>query len=295
MSVHGTASHDTGFSDPLVAAPGSWRLRRTQLRAVVRVELGRLLRHRGAWGAMFLALLPLMLLSVWAVGGSVVGNPGIPEITVFFASLYRGLFVAMVLFFGCVVIFSTLIRREVRDRTLHHAFLTPIPREVVLVGKYGAGVVAGWLIFGLSTLLSFALAYLPFLGRDPVALRGFLLDGPGLGHLAAYLAATALAVAGYGAVFLAMGLLFKNPVLPALAVYGWELGSFLLPPLLKKISIIYYLLALMPVPVPGGVFEVMLEPPSPGFAVPGLLLVSAALVALSAWRVRRMEILYSED
>lgn len=281
--------------DPLIAPPGSWRLRLVQVRAVVRVELGRLLRHRGAWGAVFLALLPLMLLSVWALGGAVVGDPGVPEITTFFAALYRGLFVALVLFFGCVVIFSSLVRRELRDKTLHHAFLTPVPREVVLVGKYGAGVLAAWLIFGLSTLLSFALAYLPFVRRDPVALRGFLLDGPGLGHLGAYLAATALAAAGYGAVFLAMGLLFRNPVLPALAVYGWELGSFLLPPLLKKVTIIYYLLGLTPVPVPGGNFEVMLEPPPPWLAAPGLLLVSAALVALSAWRVRRLEILYGED
>lgn len=282
-------------TDPLVAAPGSWRLRLAQIRAVVRVELARLLRHRGAWGAVFLALLPLMLLSVWALGGPLVGEPGVPEITVFFASLYRGLFVALVLFFGSVVIFSSLIRRELRDKTLHYAFLTPIPRQVVLVGKYGAGVLAAWLIFGLSTLLSFALAYLPFLSRDPVALRHFMLDGPGFAHLAAYLGATALASAGYGAVFLAMGLLFRNPVLPALLVYGWELGSFLLPPLLKKVTIIYYLLGLLPVPVSGGNFEVMLEPPSPWLAAPGLLLVSAALVALSAWRVRNMEILYGED
>jgi hypothetical protein len=33
---------------------------------------------------------------------------------------------------------------------------------------------------------------------------------------------------------LIVGLFFRNPIIPALMLYGWEWINFLLPPLLKK-------------------------------------------------------------
>jgi ABC-type transport system involved in multi-copper enzyme maturation permease subunit len=280
--------------DALVAPPGSGRMRWAQLAAVTRIELVRQLVRRRAFGAMVLAAVPVLMVTVWALLDDEI-NASLSDAHVFFAALFQGFIISMVIFFGNVVIFSTLIRREVRDKTLHYHFLAPVRRDLLLVGKYAGGVLAGWLIFGLSTLLCFVIAYLPFWSRLPVEVRAFFVDGPGLAHLAAYLGVTALAVLGYGAVFLALGMFFKNPVFPALAVYAWEIGNFLLPPVLKKVSVIHYLAALLPVPVEEGPLALLAELPSPWLAAPGLLLVSAVLVALAAWKIRRMEVLYGED
>ena len=38
-----------------------------------------------------------------------------------------------------------------------------------------------------------------------------------------------------------VGLFIRNPIIPALLLYGWEWLNFLLPPLLKKVSVIHYL------------------------------------------------------
>ena len=69
----------------------------------------------------------------------------------------------------------------------------------------------------------------------------FFLDGPGLGQLLTYAGITILACIGYGAFFLVVGLFFRNPIIPAIVLYGWEWLNFLMPPLLKKISVIHYL------------------------------------------------------
>ena len=82
---------------------------------------------------------------------------------------------------------------------------------------------------------------------------------------------TFLACIGYGAVFLVFGFFFRSPAIPALAVFGWELIHFLLPPLLKKISVIHYLQSLCPVPVSEGPLAMLSDAPSPWVAILGLL------------------------
>ena len=145
---------------------------------------------------------------------------------------------------------------------------------------------------GLAAAAAFVLAYLPS-GLEPFL--ALLLDGPVLGHLLAYLGIVLLGVVGYGAVFFVLGMFFRRPIFPVIVFFGWESVNFLLPPLLKKLSITWYLGGLMPVPVDLGPFAVLAEYPSPWVAVPGLLVVVAALLALAGWRARRMEVLYGDD
>ena len=45
------------------------------------------------------------------------------------------------IFFGCVGIFSNLFRGEMLEKTLHYYYLTPLRREVLVTGKYLAGLV----------------------------------------------------------------------------------------------------------------------------------------------------------
>lgn len=282
-------------ADPLIAPPGSRRMRRAQLLTVARQELVRLLLRRRALGAVALAALPVLLMCAWAAVAGKMSNATITEAGIVFAQLYRGFILQMILVFGCVVIFSNLIRREVRDKTLHYHLLAPLSRGVLLGGKYVGGLLAAALIFGAATALSFLLTYAPYLASDPVALGAFFGDGPGWGHLLRYLTVTFFACLGYGAVFLALGLWFKNPVLPAIGVYGWELANFLLPPALKKLSVVHYLVNLLPIPVDEGPFAILSTAPNPWFGIPGLVVLSLLLVGFSVWRVRGMEVSYGED
>ena len=209
-----------------------------------------------------------------------------------FGAVFQTFFLRASIFFGCVIVFANLIRGEVLDKSLHYYFLSPVRREVLVVGKFLAGLVATSVVFSAATTVSFLLNYVP-LGRA-MALD-HMLRGPGLGQLFWYLVVTVLACLGYGAVFLAIGLLFKNPMIPALVILGWESINFLLPPLLKRISVLCYLQSLCPFQLPQGTVGILADPVPAWLAVPGLCLVTVALLALSGWRVRRFEISYGAE
>jgi ABC-type transport system involved in multi-copper enzyme maturation permease subunit len=279
-----------GAAAPAARASLPWARWWSQTRAVVRLELRKILR-RPVW-LLLLAIAPLFILFLrMIVPGGVRDTADVAGATQFFAGNYQGLIQPIVIFLGCVAIFGNLIRREMLDRSLHYYFLSPIRREVLVVGKYLTGLIVSCVLFGLMTVAAFGLNYLP---HDSTAVSHFLFHGPGLAHLGAYLLVTVLACVGYGAVFLFFGSFFKSPALPALAVFGWERINFLLPPLLKKISVIYYLQSLCPVPVSEGPLATLTDKPAPWVAILGLLVLAVVLVAISAWRIRTMEISYDE-
>lgn len=262
----------------------------SQIRAVVRLELRK--GYRRSFGLLLLALAPIFIAVLRMIVPGGVREPGnLTGATEFYAGIYQAFILRIVIFLGCVAIFGNLIRREVLDRSLHYYFLSPIRREVLVVGKYLTGLIVSFLLFGTTTVITFLLAYLP---HDSTAVQPFFSHGPGLGHLLSYLLATLLGCVGYGAVFLFFGFFFKSPALPALAMFGWEGIHFLLPPLLKELSVVHYLQSLCPVPIPEGPLATLAEAPAPWAAVLGLLVFACALVAISAWKIRRMEIMYDE-
>ena len=116
-----------------------------------------------------------------------------------------------------------------------------------------------------------------------------------MGQLFTYAVITMLACVGYGAFFMVVGLFFRNPIIPALVLYGWEWINFLLPPLLKKISVIHYLNSLVPVPFSEGPFAVVAEPTPAWISIPGLLIVTVLVLIVASSRIRRMEIRYGSD
>jgi ABC-type transport system involved in multi-copper enzyme maturation permease subunit len=208
-----------------------------------------------------------------------------------YAAIYQGLILRTVVFFGCAWMFMNLFRGEVVDRSLHYYFLCPVRREVLVVGKYLSGLVATIILFLLTTIGS---VFFIYLAGYPTSTQ-FLMNGPGLSQVFMYLGITVLACIGYGAVFIMIGLFFRNPIVPALLVYGWEFINFLLPPVLKKISVIHYLQSLVPVPMSEGPFAVVAEPTPAWIAIPGLIIFTLVVLALASLRIRRMEIRYGGE
>ena len=287
---------------------GSRTLRWRQGRAAFALEVRKLLTGGSGVALALFGGLPVALVTCWVIVANILlsqklGQAGVEaadfadvaDATQMFAILYRSFALTMIVFFACMLVFLNLLRRELRDKALHYYFLAPVRREVVAAGKYVAGVAATFLVLGVSVALSYLLTFVPFLRIAGGEVERFFLSGTGIGHLAAYVGVTLLATIGYGAVFLALSVHFKNPVLPALAVYGWEWLHFLLPPVLKKLSVVHYLSALLPVPVSEGPFALIGELPPAWMALGGLLLFSAVLLALTMRRVARMEVIYGED
>jgi hypothetical protein len=114
---------------------------------------------------------------------------------------------------------------------------------------------------------------------------------------------TALACLGYGSVFLAAGLLFRNPMLPAAVVLLWESANLFLPATLKKISIIFYLQSLCPVVAPPekdmnpllALLVSSAEPTPAAWAILGLIVVTGLVLVFAGYRARSLEINYSSD
>jgi ABC-type transport system involved in multi-copper enzyme maturation permease subunit len=279
--------------DDLLPPMSHWQLWRRQLAAVVRFELRKGFGGRRSIGLYLLALAPPLIFALRLLLPHTLSDPGdIGEATHMMAEAYQNFIQRIILFLGCVLIFGNLIRREVLDRSLHFYFLAPMRREVLVVAKYVTGLVVSLGIFGASTVLTFFLIYLPYDGR---LRNAFLFHGPGLSHLGSYVLVTALGCAGYGAAFLMLGFFFRSPALPALGLFGWEFIHFLLPPVLKQLSIIHYLQALCPVPVSEGPFALLSDAPPPWLSICGLLALAVVLVTVAALRIRRMEISYIDD
>jgi ABC-type transport system involved in multi-copper enzyme maturation permease subunit len=268
-----------------------------QIGAVLRLELKKTFFSKRGWWIYCLAIGPVVItLLHWLFE---LRRPGdhhhtLGEDSMIFAGLFLFFYLRATIFFGCMGIFSNLFRGEMLEKTLHYYFLTPMRRELLVAGKYLAGLAVALTLFVGST----AAAFLTLSRHFGPAWSDYLYHGPGLSQLGSYMLVAALGCVGYGAVFLMCGLLFRNPLIPAAVVFVWENLNPFLPDLLKKISIIFYLKSLcpveVPVPPPFSVMVVESDPTPMWIAVPGLLAVAAILLIYSAISARQTEINYGE-
>jgi len=220
--------------------------------------------------------------------------------SILFAGVFQFFYIRLAVFFGCLGIFMNLFRGEILDRSLHFYFLAPIRREVLMAGKFLAGLLATCVIFVTSELLQIIAFTWHF---SPNARDLYLYHNHGLVHAVTYLGVTALACLGYGAFFLAAGMLFRNPILPAAAILVWEAVNPFLPSLLKQFSVIYYLKSLCPVTIPTPpdtppLLALLVSNPDPVSAPVAVIgVVTVALLALyaSSLQIRRMEINYTTE
>ena len=165
---------------------------------------------------------------------------------------------------------------------------------MILLAKFAAGSISAVFLFGTAIIADFALNYAGFGGRT--RLHHY---GPGAGQLEAYLVIVVLACLGYGAIFLLLSMMFRNPTPAAMLVLGWETINPVLPSLLQKISVASYLRHLMPVPVSAeGVFALLTvetEPVSGWAAAIGLIVLIGVVLTYSCYRIRSLEIRYTTD
>jgi ABC-type transport system involved in multi-copper enzyme maturation permease subunit len=174
---------------------------------------------------------------------------------------------------------TSLIADEVDDKTITYLFTRPIPRRAVLFGKYVAYLVCTVLLVLPSVMLVFFLI-VPT-GGDSI--------GAAFPSLLADLGMLAVGLASYGAVFALVGTRLKRPLVVGLVfAFGWEPAVLLFPGYLKRLTVAYYMQALVTHEMPQDsavsvLLQVFHEVPS----VTTSLLCLAAIVGLTLWLAGR--------
>ena len=164
-----------------------------QIGAVLRLELKKTFFSKRGWWIYCLAAAPVLIsLMHWLMARRLSRNHTVGEDSVVFAAMFVWFFMRGSLFFGTMGLFSNLFRGEMLEKTLHYYFLTPIRRELLVAGKYAAGLAVSLALFIPSVALSFLL-----LGRHfGPAWTDYLTHGPGLSQLGSYVLVTTLACVG---------------------------------------------------------------------------------------------------
>jgi ABC-2 type transport system permease protein len=254
------------------------------------LSLGQMLWSRRT---IFLALVvgsPLALgvlfriLESLGLGSMQIENVKVPGATIFGGMMWllylRFMVPVLGVFYG-----TALIADEVEDKTLTYLFVRPIPRGAVILGKY------------LAYLVTTVFVVLP-----SVVILYFLVVPLGHGSLAASFPALlkdlgllALGLAAYGALFTLIGARLKHPLVTGLVfAFGWEQLALMLPGYLRRITIAFYLQALVPHAMPqeglGSILQAFFKDvPSPLAATGWLIIFIAVFLAVAARLVERKE------
>lgn len=237
------------------------------------------------------ALLPLLM--VWMLTEQKgARSADLAEMLQARETLFQGYFLRFTLFFGLMGIFMQPVALETSRQSIHHVLLTPLPRGMLLLGKYGAGLLVMMVPMMVTGLL---LGALPLWVVEP-SQRLAHMQGLGPEMLLRYVAVTGLACVTYGALFLSAAYLSKSASVWILGFYMWEWFNALLPGALKPLSVIYHLQTLCPFQElhthPVGVV-VEREPPLVALAF--LLGIVCVSLAAGQWKLRSLEIRYDSS
>src|SRR5207244_694286 len=123
------------------------------------------------------------------------------------------------------------------DKKITHLFTRPIPRRPVLIGKYLAYLACTTLLVLPSVVLVYFLI-VPVGGGSIGQSFPMLMEDLGM---------LLVGLVAYGAVFAWVGARLGRPLVIGLVfTFGWEPAILLFPGYLKRLTVAYYLQALVP-------------------------------------------------
>jgi ABC-type Na+ efflux pump permease subunit len=181
---------------------------------------------------------------------------------------------------------TALIADEVDDKTLTYLFTRPIQRSAVVFGKYAAYVVCTVLLLLPSVVVVFFLV-VP-IGRGSSIAEVFP-------SMVTDLAMLAIGLAAYGAVFALVGARLKRPLVAGLIfAFGWEPAVLLVPGYLRRLTVAYYLQALVRHDIPpegptAALLQVLREIPSVATSLTGLAVITVLALWFAGRAVERRE------
>ena len=181
---------------------------------------------------------------------------------------------------------TSLIADEVDDKTLTYLFTRPIQRSAVIIGKYLAYLVCTVLLLLPSVVMVFFLVVPLGRGAGIGAMFPTLLTDLGM---------LAFGLAAYGALFAFVGARLKRPLVVGLIfTLGWEPAVLIAPGYLKRLTVAYYLQALvrheMPQDSPASaLLQIFREVPPVSTSLIGLTVIVGLGLWFAARTVERRE------
>jgi ABC-type transport system involved in multi-copper enzyme maturation permease subunit len=208
-----------------------------------------------------------------SINGGRVGGPALFGLMIWLLYI-RFIVPVLGVFYG-----TALIADEVDDKTITYLFTRPVRRGAVLFGKYLAYVACTALLVLPSVVLVYFLV---------VPLGGGSI-GASFPALVEDLCMLIIGLIAYGAVFAWVGARLKRPLVVGLVfAFGWEPAVLLFPGYLKRLTVAYYLQALVPHAMPQDsavsiLLQVFREVPPAATSVAYL----AVIVAVALWFAAR--------
>ncbi len=234
-------------------------------------------------GPVLLALVVRVLASMPAVmsfriNGAPVSGAAMFAMTIWLLYI-RFIVPVLGVFYG-----TSLIADEVDDKTITYLFTRPIPRGAVLLGKYAAYLACTVLLVLPSVVVVYFLL---------APLGGSI--GDSFPALAADLGMLAAGLVAYGAVFAWVGARLKRPLVVGLVfAFGWEPGVLLFPGYLKRLTVAYYVQALVPHSMPQDsavsvLMQVFADVPPVGVSLAWLAVITAVALWAASHAVAARE------
>jgi hypothetical protein len=223
--------------------------------------------------ALTIRILTMTAIGPFRVNGAPIGGAALFGLMIWLLYI-RFIVPVLGVFYG-----TALIADEVDDKTITYLFTRPIPRSAVVLGKYFAYVACTVLLVLPSVMIVFFLLAPTGGGTIGGAFPSLLAD---FGMLTAGLMA-------YGAVFALVGTRIKRPLIVGLVfAFGWEPAVLIFPGYLKRLTVAYYLQALVVHEMPQDsavsmLLQVFHEVPS----VFTSLLALAVVVVVTLWAAGR--------
>jgi len=192
----------------------------------------------------------------------------------------------LALFFGCM-----LIGEDIESQTIPYVLTRPIPRSALVAGKYMAFMTVSAAIMLPAVILTFAAC---------TALGGISFSTAGTALLAHYCGVAIMSLAGYGALCILIGALFKRPIIVAVVtIFGWQRLALFVPGFIDFFTIEKYVQLLLP-RLAGEREKVVIQTALAEFqkkvylisaskAVVALIVISIALIWLTTFVVKRRE------
>lgn len=183
---------------------------------------------------LILAYLPVIFTAYYRIAEPKNIIP--PNLVLYHIMIFYLLFVSILvsLFYG-----TAIVGDEIDSKTIIYLFTRPIPKYSIIIGKFIAYIVGVILIVIPPILANFII-----IASDSNMSSDFAET---LDVFGKQLGVIILSLFVYGSIFTLFGARLKHPMIVGLLfAFGWEKIMLLVPGIVRKISIVHYLISIFP-------------------------------------------------